>query len=242
VLADNFMTDGGPAHDNLNTIAQNYPITFHCVGLSLGSSSELDLAYLNKLKSLADRYQPVYISDHLCWTSINGKHLNDLLPLPCTEEAAEQVIRHIQTTQEHLGRRIFIENPSSYLTYTHSVMPEWDFINYICQKADCDILLDVNNIYVSSHNHQFNPEDYLQAIDKDRVRQFHLAGFTDYTTHLLDSHGEPVHEPVWQLYRSALKRFGAVPTLIEWDSNIPEFAVLMNEAITAERAMEEICN
>ncbi len=245
ILIDNYMMDDSPSLYYLDKVAQNYPLTFHAVGMSLGSADELDFAYLEKLKQLIEQYQPVYVSDHLCWTSINGYHSHDLLPIPYTEEAIDVVIKHIKQVQDFLGRRILLENVSSYITYKNSAMQEWEFLKIIAEQADCDILLDINNIYVSAINHKainhnIDAKAYLEHLPVERVKEMHLAGYTDMATHLLDSHAEKVHQPVWQLYQKALERFGNVPTLIEWDNDIPDFSVLQAEAKKAERIMQQV--
>ena len=240
VLIDNYMSKGGSALKHLETIRRDYAVTFHGVGMSLGSVDDLNTSYLKKLKSLIDRFDPVYVSDHLCWSSIAGQYIHDLLPLPYTEEAIRTITRHIQQAQDYLGCRILIENVSSYLTYRHSAMQECEFLREIVKHADCDILLDINNIYVSAHNHKLDPLEYLQAVPVERVREFHLAGYEDMGDHYLDTHGEKVHEPVWTLYEAALNRFGAVPTLVEWDNNIPAFEVLHAEAKRAEKYMRKV--
>lgn len=240
VLIDNYMQPGGSPLYHLRKISQDYAVTFHGVGMSLGSTDPLDMQYLGILKQRIDEFRPAWISDHLCWTSVAGCHGHELLPLPYTDEAILLVIEKIRQVQDFLGQRILIENVSSYLTYADSQMPEWEFLNIIASEADCDILLDINNIYVSSVNHKLDAITYLQSVPVDRVREMHLAGFEDAGTHLLDTHSRPVYEPVWDLYRHALKLFGGVPTLIEWDNDIPEFDILKAEADKASRYMSEL--
>jgi uncharacterized protein (UPF0276 family) len=189
----------------------------------------LNLDYLDQVRSLADRYQAAWVSDHLCWTGVDGVNLHDLLPLPYTEEALRHVVRRIDEVQHRLGRRIAIENVSSYLTYRHAEMSEAEFVREIAERADCLLLLDINNVYVSSVNHDFDPRAYLQQIPTHRVQQFHLAGHRDCGTHLIDTHDEPVCEAVWDLYAHALSHFGMVSTMIERDDNIPEIDVLLTE-------------
>lgn len=241
VLIDNYMMDAGPSLYYLEKIAENYPITFHGVGMSLGSVDNLNLDYLAKLKKLEKIYTPVYISDHLCWTSVNGYHSHDLLPMPYTNEAIKLLVEHIKHAQDFLGRRILLENVSSYLNFKDSAMDEWEFLKIIVEEADCDILLDINNIYVSSVNHSIDAKEYLKNIPVERVKEMHLAGYSDMGTHLLDTHGEAVHQPVWELYEQAQSIFGAVPTLIEWDNDIPEFCVLESEAKKADVIMQQVC-
>src|SRR5262249_25401926 len=186
---------------------------------------------------LTDRIEPALVTDHLCWTAVDGRQLYDLLPVPYTEEVLAHVVRRVGDVQERLGRRILLENPSSYVRFRHSTMTEWDFLAALAEQADCGILLDVNNVYVSAYNHGFDPIDYLDAIPAGRVGQMHLAGFTDRGSYLFDTHSAPVSEPVWQLYADAVRRFGAVSTLVEWDANIPSFDRLCAEAAQARRTV-----
>lgn len=240
VLIDNYMMDAGSSLYYLDKAAETYPLTFHGVGMSLGSTDQLNKDYLHKLKELIKQFNPVYVSDHLCWTSVNGYHSHDLLPMPYTDEAIELLVKHIKQAQDFLERRILLENASSYLTFKDSVMEEWEFLKVIVDEADCDILLDINNIYVSSVNHKTDAMAYLKHLPVERVKEMHLAGYTDMGTHLLDTHGEAVHEPVWNLYEEALNKFGSVPTLIEWDNDVPEFCVLEEEAAKAKAIMQKV--
>lgn len=229
---------GGRPLAILEKIRANYPIVLHGVSLSIGSVDPLNTKYLTRLKRLASRIEPAWISDHLCWTGVEGENLHDLLPLPYTEEALNHVVARIRQAQDILERRLVIENVSSYVTYAHSEMTEWDFLAQVAGLADCGLLLDINNVYVSSVNHQFDPLAYLDAMPKERIAQFHLAGYSDHGTHLVDTHSRAVSEPVWNLYAQAVARFGDVSTLIEWDENLPEFAVLENEVATARDVQE----
>jgi len=238
VLVDNYLAQGSVPLDRLQTIRADYPVTFHGVGLSLGSTDPLDARHLRRIKDLIERYEPAWYSDHLCWISAGGDYVHDLLPLPYTEEAAHHVAGRIRQVQDFLGRRILVENVSSYLAYQASALEEWEFLRLVVEEADCDVLLDVNNVYVSARNHGFDPRRYLTAIPPERVRELHLAGYDDRGTHLLDTHGAPVHAPVWELYEAALARFGPVPTLLEWDTDIPSFEVLQAEAARAARYLE----
>ena len=242
VLIDNYMMDAGSSLYYLEKAAEAYPLTFHGVGMSLGSTDQLNKDYLFKLKSLIKQFNPVYVSDHLCWTSVNGYHSHDLLPMPYTDEAIEVLVAHIKQAQNFLERRILLENASSYLTFKDSAMQEWEFLKIIVEEADCDILLDINNIYVSAVNHKMDAMAYLEHVPVERVKEMHLAGYTDMGTHLLDTHGEAVHEPVWKLYEQALNIFGAIPTLIEWDNDIPGFDVLEAEARKAELILNQVKN
>ena len=239
VLIDNYLGDGGSALFHLQQISQHYPLTFHGVGMSLGSTDELNWRYLHRLKQRMDEFQPLWVSDHLCWSSVGGHYAQDLLPLPYVQQAIDVVVDHIKQIQDFLGCRILIENVSSYLSYKDSVMQEWEFLCQVVERADCDVLLDINNIYVSAYNHGIDAQAYLNAVPVERVREFHLAGYDDLQTHLLDTHGAAVHAPVWALYQDALQRFGPVPTLIEWDNNIPDFTILQTEAAKAEEFMSQ---
>ena len=241
VLADNYMVDGGSQLTYLDEILAHYPSVLHGVGLSLGSVDPLNQTYLQQLKKLVQRTKPTWLSDHLCWIGTKGQYLHDLLPLPYTDEALQHVAGRIRQVQDFLGQQILIENVSSYFEYNESAMPEWEFLNTLAEQADCAILLDINNIYVSAFNHDFSATTYIENISSARVKQFHLAGFADKRRYLFDSHGEIIHQPVWDLYQQALQRFGAVPTLIEWDENIPEFSVLQSEAAKAQTMMDSLC-
>jgi uncharacterized protein len=233
VISENFMVAGGRALEVLAAVRDRHPLVLHGVSLSIGSTDPLDRKYLANLRALARRFEPAWISDHLCWTGVAGHNLHDLLPLPYTAEVVRHVSQRIREVQEFLERPILLENVSSYLTFRDSTLSEWEFLRAVTEEADCGILLDINNIFVNAFNHRFNAEEYLDAIPVERVVQFHLAGHSDHGTHLLDTHDHPVREEVWALYQRAVRRFGAVSTLIEWDDNIPEFTVL---AETAERA------
>ncbi|MDJ0554797.1 MAG: DUF692 domain-containing protein [Microcoleaceae cyanobacterium MO_207.B10] len=240
VLSDNYLCAGGLPLFHLEKIRQDYPVTLHGVGMSLGSTDPLNLDYLTRLKNLAAKVEPDLISDHLSWISVNGHYLNDLIPLVYTEEVMDFVASRILQVQEFLGRQILIENPSPYLSFTDSTMSEWEFIEGLLKKADCYLLLDVNNLYVNAINNGIDPLIYLDSIPKTRVKEIHLAGYEEKENYLLDTHGYPVHPPVWELYKEALVRFGAVPTLIEWDTDIPSFEVLLAEANKAEKLLENI--
>ena len=229
VITENYLVPGGKPLHYLERVRERFPLVMHGVSLSIGSTDPLDLEYLAQVRALAARIEPHWISDHLCWTGVEGRNLHDLLPLPYTEEALATVVARVDQVQDALGRQMLLENVSSYLTYRASDMSEWDFLREVAQRADCAILLDINNIYVSSVNHGFNPLTYLQAIPKERVRQFHLAGHSDLGGHLIDTHDHPIVQPVWDLYRAAVARFGQVPTMIERDDNIPPLGELVAE-------------
>jgi uncharacterized protein (UPF0276 family) len=235
ILSENYMVPGGKPLDFLDRIRSHYPMVMHGVSLSIGSTDPLNQNYLKDLKQLAARVEPAWISDHLCWTGVHGKNMHDLLPLPYTEEAVKHVADRIAHVQDYLGRQILIENVSSYLTYKDSGVSEWEFLKAVVERADCLILLDVNNIYVSSFNHGFDPIDYLDGVPRERVQQFHLAGHRNLDTHIIDTHDEPIIDPVWELYEAAVKRFGPVSTMIERDDNIPPLEELMTELDQARR-------
>ncbi|HEY4442860.1 MAG TPA: DUF692 domain-containing protein [Steroidobacteraceae bacterium] len=233
VITENYLVPGGKPLHYLERIRERFPLVMHGVSLSIGSTDPLDVDYLAQVRALAARIEPHWISDHLCWTGVDGSNLHDLLPLPYTEEALASVVARVGQVQDALGRRILLENVSSYLAFHESDMSEWEFLREVAQRADCDILLDINNIYVSSVNHGFDASTYLEAMPKDRVRQFHLAGHSDLGGHLIDTHDHPIVEPVWNLYRAAVAQFGAVPTMIERDDNIPALGELVAELQTA---------
>jgi hypothetical protein len=229
VITENYLVPGGKPLHYLDRIRERFPLVMHGVSLSIGGTDPLDMDYLAEVRGLAARIEPHWISDHLCWTGVEGRNLHDLLPLPYTEEALASVADRVSQVQDALGRQILLENVSSYLTFHASEMTEWEFLREVAQRADCAILLDLNNIYVSSVNHGFDPLAYLDAMPAARVRQFHLAGHSDMGGHLIDTHDHPIIEPVWNLYRAALGRFGAVPTMIERDDDIPELPQLIAE-------------
>ena len=234
-LTENYLVPGGKPLHYLDQVRARYPVVLHGVSLSIGSSDHLNWDYLRQLKALAARIEPMWISDHLCWTGLNGRNLHDLLPLPYTEEAVIHVSDRIRAVQDFLGRRLLIENVSSYLTYTDSCMSEWEFLSAVAGRADCLILLDINNIYVSSVNHEFDPLEYLRGVPVERVQQFHIAGHRNHGDYIVDTHDEPVIDPVWRLYADACRRFGPVSTMIERDGNIPPLAQLLEELDQARR-------
>lgn len=240
---ENFFADGGKALQILEQVRNHYPLSLHGVGLSLGSADSLSTTHLAKLKRLITRFEPGLVSEHVCWGSIGQQHLNDLLPLPYTEEALSHLVTRIKETQDYLGRQILIENVSSYLEFSSSHIPEWEFVAAAAEQADCGILLDINNIYVNACNHGFDPAVYLAAISAERVQEIHLAGFSintfDDRKILIDTHNQPVYPEVWQWYLQAIALLGPRPTLIEWDQDLPELAVLLAEAEQAERILEQ---
>ncbi len=229
VISENYMVKGGPPLAALERIRADYPIVMHGVSMSIASTAPLDMDYLAALKALADRVQPEYVSDHLCWTGVHGLNLHDLLPIPYTQEALDHVVRRIAQVQDFLGRRIAIENVSSYVTFAESEMDEWTFVRELARRADCWLLREVNNVFVSGYNHDFDPHEFLSSIDADRIVQFHLAGHEDLGTHKIDTHDEPVSEEVWTLFAEAWRRFGPVSTMIERDDKFPPFAELLAE-------------
>jgi len=240
ILSENFMVPGGRPLEVLDAVRARYPVVMHGVSMSLGSTDPLHRDYLRELKELARRCNPAWISDHLCWTGVGGRNLHDLLPLPYTSEVVAHVAARIREAQDFLERPILLENVSSYMAFRDSTMTEWDFLTEIVERADCGILLDVNNIFVSAFNHRFDARTYIDAIPCGRVIQVHLAGHSDYGTHLLDTHDHPVRDEVWDLYAHAVRRFGATSALIEWDDNIPEFAVLMETADKARTIHQRV--
>jgi uncharacterized protein len=240
VISENFMIAGGRPLQILEKARELAPVVLHGVSLNIGGTDPLRKDYLSELESLIRRFNPAWVSDHLCWGAIGGRFAHDLLPLPYTEEAVRHVASRIRHVQDRLGRRILIENVSSYITYSISSMPEWVFLSAIAEEADCGILLDVNNIYVSAANHGFSPMEYLSGVPAERVGQIHLAGHSSQGDLLIDTHDHPVPTPVWQLYREAVRRFGAVSTLVEWDDQIPTFEVLVAEANRAREIESEV--
>ena len=237
VHAENYF-GGGAARRVLASVRRDYPLSLHGVGLSLGSAEELDAEHLRRIAELVRRTEPGLVSEHLSWSVVGGQYLADLLPLPMTEEALDVVCRHVEQTQTALQRRILIENPSTYLQFRHSTIPEWEFISAVAQRTGCGILCDVNNIYVSACNHGWDPQVYLQALPATAVGEIHLAGHAlrtldDGSVVHIDNHGARVAAEVWALYAQALRRFGNRPTLIEWDSDIPAFELLLDEAAQA---------
>ncbi len=228
-LSENYMVPGGKPLYYLDRIRADYPVVLHGVSMSIGSSDPLDLDYLKVLKALADRVEPVWMSDHLCWTGIARRNIHDLLPLPYTREAVDHVAARIRKVQDYLGRRILIENVSSYVNFEQSEMTEWEFLREIAERADCLLLFDVNNVYVSGFNHGFDPHEYIDALPGQRIQQIHLAGHSNCGTHIIDTHDAPVIDEVWKLYKYAIEAFGPIATMIERDDHIPELDVLVAE-------------
>ncbi len=242
-ISENYMglseSGSGRPLKILESIRRDYEVVLHGVSLSVGSTDELNLSYLTKLKELAELIQPKWISDHLCWTGVEGENVHDLLPLPFTKEVINHLVSRIQRVQDFLGRRILLENVSSYITFKHSEMTEWDFLSEVSTKADCGILLDVNNVYVNSVNHSFDPIAYLKALPHERIGQIHLAGHSREGEVLIDTHDAPVCDEVWNLFRVATELLGPVSTMVEWDAKIPDFPTLQAEADKASKIILE---
>ncbi len=242
VHAENYMASGGPTLAALERIRESYPVAIHAVGLSLGSADPLDARHLRRLRALVERIQPALVSDHLSWSSLGGRYVNHLLPLPYTDETLHLVCDHVAQAQDALGRRLLVENPSSYLRFRESPIPEPDFLADVVRRTGCGLLCDVNNVYVSACNLGLDPVAYLDALPVDAIEEFHLAGHSvndaDGVPVLIDDHGARVAPEVWALFAQVLARSGPRPTLIEWDANIPELSVLVDEARRADAVME----
>lgn len=239
-ISENYMVPGGQPLKMLDRIRARYPIVLHGVSLSIASTAPVDRQYLADLKALADRIEPVFVSDHLCWTGVHGINLHDLLPIPYTQEALDHVVSRVQHVQDYLKRPLVLENVSTYVQFQHSEMPEWEFIAEMTRRTGCWLLFDVNNVFVSAFNHDYSAEDFIAGIPKDRVVQFHLAGHEHATSHIVDTHDAMVCDEVWDLYRAALKRFGPVSTIIERDDHIPPLAEMVAELGKARRLGLEV--
>ena len=244
VHPENYFAAGGKPLHLLEQLRAHYPLSLHGVGLSIGSTDPLNMRHLDKLKELIQRFAPALVSEHVSWGSVGGRYHNDLLPLPYTEEALEHMVVRVSQVQDYLGRQILVENISSYLEYELSNIPEWEFITALARRAGCGLLLDVNNLYVNACNHGFDPATFLAAIPVALVQEIHLAGFTlntfsDGGQILIDTHSRPVCEEVWALYRQAVRRFGPISTLIEWDADLPPLTVLLSEASRADAIVQE---
>jgi len=233
VLSENFMLTGGRPMRILEQVAERYPVALHGVSMSIGSTDPLDFGYLNELKQLADRCRARWVSDHLCWTGVMGRNVHDLLPMPYTEAALRHTIERTRVVSEFLERPLVLENPSSYVEFADSTMTEWEFLSRLAEEADCGLLLDVNNVFVSAFNHRFSPHEYIDALPADRVVQYHVAGHTNKGTHIIDTHSDHALDEVWELYRRAWQRTDATATLYEWDEDIPDFEVVHAEALKA---------
>jgi hypothetical protein len=239
IISENYIDSLGRPRYVLEQIAERYPIVMHGVSLSIGSTDPLDFEYLRKLKELAETVGARWIADHVCWTGVAGVNGHDLLPLPYSEAVLRHVVERIRIVQDYLERPLVLENPSSYVTFAASTMTEWEFLSRMAAEGDCGLLLDVNNVYVSSFNHDFDPVEYIRSVPHERIVQFHLAGHTNCQTHLIDTHDGEVIDPVWKLYRLAYRLTEDVPTLLEWDAKIPPFPVLHAEVIKAKHYTQQ---
>ncbi len=239
IITENYLVPGGKPLYYLDQVTELYPVVMHGVSLSIASVDPLNWGYLKDLKQLAEHCQPKWISDHICWTGVENTNMHDLLPVPYTEEALNHMVDRIAQVQDFLGRRILLENVSSYITYKQSEMTEWEFVTELATRADCYLLLDINNIFVSGYNHRYEAKEYIDHIPVERVQQFHLAGHCNKGDFIIDTHDHDIIDEVWNLYKYALERFGEVSTMIERDDHIPEFPVLHHELMHAKRLFEE---
>jgi uncharacterized protein (UPF0276 family) len=240
VISENYMDSGGRSKYDLKKVAENYPLAFHGVSLSIGSTDPLNFDYLHKLKSLTKEIPPLWVSDHLCWTGIQGVNSHDLLPVPLNEESLLHISERVKTVQDFLERQIVLENPSTYLRFAGSTIDEPDFIRYLCEETDCGLLLDVNNVFVTAFNAGLDPKAYLAKFPFDRVVQMHLAGHEDCQTHIIDTHDRPVRKEVWELFQVAWKASNHAPTCLEWDSNIPSLQACEDEVFKAKQYIDDI--
>ena len=238
IISENFMEAHKGYWDFLADLRRDYPFVMHGVALSIGSTDPLDVDYLKKLKALADFLKPAWVSDHLCFTGIKGKNTHDLLPIPYTASMLEHVAGRIKQVQDVLGRPLILENPSTYLEFSSSEIPEWEFLARLADRADCGVLLDVNNVYVSAFNHGFDARAYIDAFPADRLVQIHLAGHKNFGTHIIDTHDDRVLDAVWQLYAYTIRTKGLISTMVEWDDNLPDFAVLVDELTRARKIVQ----
>ncbi len=234
ILTENFLDTGGRPSFVLDRVAERYPVVMHGVSMSIGSTDPLDFEYLHKVKALARRTGALWISDHLCWTGVLGRNTHDLLPLPYTEESLRHCVERVRTVQDVLERPLVLENPSTYLEFGASDIPEWEFLARLVEAADCGILLDVNNVYVSAYNHRYDARAYIDALPPERVCQYHMAGHTNRGTHIIDTHSDHVIDEVWELYGHTLRHVGLRSTLLEWDADIPPFEVVHAEVRKAQ--------
>jgi uncharacterized protein (UPF0276 family) len=237
IISENYMDCGGRPRYVLDAIAERYPIVMHGVSLSIGSTDPLDLNYMAKLKDLASSTKAKWVSDHVCWTGVAGLNAHDLLPVPYNENTLQHLVERVRIVQDYLERPLVLENPSTYVTFRASTMQECDFLKYLVEETGCYLLLDVNNVFVSATNHDFDPKAYIQALPHDHIAQFHLAGHTNCGTHCIDTHDGAVINPVWELYRQAYALTGGVATLLEWDANIPDFEVVHDEVLKAKKVL-----
>lgn len=237
IISENYMDCAGRPRYVLDAIAERYPIVMHGVSMSIGSDDPLNRDYLQTLKDLATATKARWVSDHVCWTGVAGKNAHDLLPIPYNEQTLQHLVERVRTVQDILERPLVLENPSTYVTFRHSTMQEWDFLKYLVEETGCYLLLDVNNVYVSSVNHDFDPAEYIRALPHGQIAQFHLAGHTNCGTHCIDTHDGKVIDPVWDLYRLAYELSGGASTLLEWDANIPPFPVVHAEVLKAKEIL-----
>lgn len=242
IISENYLVDGGKPLHYLDRIRRDYPMVMHGVSLSIGSSDPLDFAYLAQIRRLAERIEPAWISDHVCWTGTASLNMHDLLPMPYTRQALDHMAARVEQVQDFLGRPLVLENASTYVTFRSDEFAEWDFIAEMVKHSGCELLLDVNNVYVSSVNHGFAPRSFIDAIPAAAVRQIHLAGHEDNGDHIIDTHDHPIVDPVWDLYAYTLQRIGWVPTMIERDDNIPPLAELIAELDQARQIAVEVCS
>jgi uncharacterized protein (UPF0276 family) len=240
VIPENFMDSYGMPRHVLKRIAASYPVVLHSLSLSVGSTDPIDFSYLRRLDQLADETDAVWLSDHVCWTAVGGVNTHELVPIPFNEESLAHVVKRVRAAQDFLERPLVLENPSTYVTFTGSTMSEAEFLARMADEADCGLLLDINNVYVSSVNHEFDPVEYLRALPHNRVVQMHLAGHNDAGTHVVDTHDRPVADSVWDLYDTAIQLIGPVSTLLEWDDNLPPFPEVHAEVLTARRFAENV--
>lgn len=237
VISENFMDSGGRPRWVLRQIAERYPVVMHGVSLSIGSTDPLDMNYLGRLKALAEEIKPAWISDHLCWTGVNGLNTHDLLPVPLTEESLRHIASRIRQVQDYLGRQLVLENPSTYLSFKQSTIPEPDFLRRLTEETGCGLLLDVNNVYVTAFNNDLDSEEYIRALPMESVVQMHIAGHQNCGTHIVDTHDRAVVPGVWELFRLAWELTGGVPVLLEWDAKIPDFEDYHAELLKAKEFM-----
>jgi hypothetical protein len=240
VLSENYMVPGGKPLRMLDAVCAERPVVLHGVSLNIGGVEPLDRDYLDELAKLAERTKPRWLSDHLCWTGVDGHRLHDLVPLPYCEESIRHVVERVKRVQDRLGRRIALENVSSYMSFTADAMPEWEFLSNVAERADCGILLDVNNVFVSAHNHGFDAREYIDSVPPERVFQLHLAGYSESPPLLIDTHDHRPSAGVWSLYEHTLERLGPVSTSIEWDDDIPPFSALLEEVERARKIIERL--
>ncbi len=237
IISENFMDSQGRPRHVLDQIAERYPVVMHGVSLSIGSTDPLDFDYLKKLKRLSVDCGAMWISDHLCWTGVLGHNSHDLLPIPLNEDSLTHVVERVRAVQDFLARPLVLENPSTYVAFQDSTMTEWEFLSELAESADCGLLLDVNNVYVSSVNHNFDPVEYIRNVPHQRIVQMHIAGHSTFPNYLIDTHDHPVIDPVWELYRLAHDLTGGVSTLLEWDAQIPAFSIVHAEVLKARKYM-----